>query len=281
MPVVYEYTNYRTFLKDFYLDKKEKKSSFSYQCFAQKAGFKSKASLANITTGRQSLSMSRIYEVARAAGLGKRETEYFDALVRFNEAKTVEEKEFHFARMRSLAQKSSAARLMDSQFEYYSTWYHCAIRELVTMADFKNDFAALAAAVEPPITPAQARKSVELLVKLGMLRKSPAGKYFQTEKLLSTGDEVKSLALQKYHQEHLRLATESINRHDRSMRDISSVTAGLSQQGLRQIKMEIQQFRKRLLDIIGADAPAEAVYQIAFQLFPISRLPKTWGRNDA
>jgi uncharacterized protein (TIGR02147 family) len=281
MPLVYEYTNYRKFLKDFYADKKEKKPSFSYQSFAQKAGFKSKASLANITSGRQSLSMSRIYEVARAAGLGKKETEYFDALVHFNEAKTVEEKEFHFERMRSLAQKSSAARLMDSQYDYYSTWYHCAIRELVTLVDFRDDFSALGALVEPPITPAQAKKSVELLVNLGMLRKSPGGRYFQTEKLLSTGDEVKSFALQKYHQEHLRLAAESINRHDRSIRDISSITAGLSQQGMRQVKLEIQQFRKRLLDIIAADAPAESVYQIAFQLYPLSRLPKTWERKDA
>jgi uncharacterized protein (TIGR02147 family) len=114
-----------------------------------------------------------------------------------------------------------------------------------------------------------------------MLRKSPAGKYFQTEQLLSTGDEVKSFALQKYHQEHLQLAAESINRHERSIRDISSITAGLSQQGMRQIKLEIQQFRKRLLDIIGADARAESVYQIAFQLYPLSRVPKTWSRQDA
>jgi uncharacterized protein (TIGR02147 family) len=281
MPNIYEYTNYRAILQDFYHEKKEKKTSFSYQCFAAKAGFKSKSSLANITSGRQSLSTSRIYEVAQAMGLGKRETEYFDALVRFNEAKTVEEKEFHFARMRNLARRSSAAKLMENQFDYYSTWYHCAVRELATMIDFGENWAQLAAAVDPQITVAQAKSSVELLLGLGMLKKSPAGKYYQTEAMLSTGDEINSFALQKYHREHLRLAGESIDRHPRHVRDISSITAGLSQQGLRQVKYEIQQFRKRLLDVIAADVPAESVYQIAFQFYPLSRLPKTWGRSDA
>jgi uncharacterized protein (TIGR02147 family) len=281
MPMIYEYTNYRKVIEDFYTEKKVKKPSYSYQCFAAKAGFKSKSSLANITSGRQSLSTSRIYEVAQAMGLGKRETEYFDALVRFNEAKTVQEKEFHFERMRSLARKTSAAKLMDSQYDYYSTWYHCVIRELATTKEFGDDFSLLAAAVDPPITAMQAKNSVKLLCKLGMLKKSPAGRYYQTEAMLSTGDEVESFALQKYHREHLRLAAESIDRHPRYLRDISSVTAGLSLQGLRQVKFEIQQFRKRLLDVIAADTPAESVYQIAFQLYPLSRLPKPWGRHDA
>jgi uncharacterized protein (TIGR02147 family) len=278
-PVVYEYTNYRLFLKDFHAGKKAANAGYSYQSFALKAGFKSKASLANITSGRQSLSMSKIFEVARAMSLGKKETEYFDSLVHFNEAKTIQEREYHFERMRNLAQRSPAARLMDSQYDYYSKWYHCAIRELVTIVDFNNNFALLGTMVEPPITPAQAKKSVALLKHLGMITESSTGRYCQTETLLSTGDEVKSLALQKYHQAHLHLASESINRHTRYQRDISSITAGVSRQGFKQIKFEIQQFRKRLLEIIGKDMPAAAVYQIAFQTYPLSKLPKEWGHD--
>jgi uncharacterized protein (TIGR02147 family) len=281
IPIVYEYTNYRQFLKDFHAAKKAKKNSFSYQFFAGKAGFKSKASMANIITGRQSLSKSRIFEVAYAMGLGKKETEYFNALVHFNEAKTVEEREYHFERMRSFSQKVSAAQLTDSQYEYYSTWYHCAIRELVTLVDYKEDYALLGNLVEPAITPMQAKKSVALLVKLGMIAKSPMGGYHQTEALLSTGNEVRSLALQKYHQQQLGIAAESINRHDRAIRDITSITAGLSKQGFEQIKLEIQQFRKRLLDIIGKDSSAQAVYQIAFQMYPLSKIPKNWRQEHA
>ena len=281
IPIVYEYTSYRDFLKDFYTAKKSQKRNYSYQCMARKAGFKSKASLANIIASGQALSSRRIFGVAQALGLGKKETEYFDALVRFNNAASVEEKEHFFERMRSLTPKSPAAMLLESQYDFYSKWYHCAIRELVTQLDFKDDFAVLAKMVDPPITPAQARKSVELLIALGMISKNSTGGYRQCERILSTGDAITSLALQNYHREHLGLAAASISRHDRSIRDVSAITAGLSKRGFLRITAELQQFRKRLLGIVAEETASEAVYQIAFQVYPISKTPKEWiEKND-
>ena len=276
LPVVYDYTNYRAFLKDFYAAKKSEKKSYSFQYMAQKAGFKSKASFANIISGVQALSNRTVFDVAHALGLGKRETEYFEALVHFNNAVTGKEKEVCFERMRSLAPKSDVTLLVESQYDYYSQWYHCAVRELATQIDFKGDFAALAQKVDPSITPAQARKSVELLLRLGMLEKLPEGGYRQSDRILMTGDEVASLALQNYHRSHLALAAESISRHDRAIRETSSVTLGLSKQGFHKLKTEIQQFRKRLLAIASEESTSEAVYQVAFQAYPISKTPKDW-----
>jgi uncharacterized protein (TIGR02147 family) len=281
MPNVFEYTNYKKFLVDYYNNKKSINSNYSYQIFSQKAGFKSKASLANITSGQAALSKKKIFDVAAAMGLNKKETEYFDALVNFNEAKTVNEREFHFGRMSNLVKNSSAAKILEPQYEYYSNWYNGAIRELITLFNFHEDYSVLAKLVDPAISPKQARKSVELLLKLGMIKKTPSGRYEQTTKALTTGDEVKSLALQKYHQRHLALASESIDRHARNLRDISSLTAGVSEKCFKDIKKEIQAFRKHLMEIIGRDEKAECVYQVNFQLYPISKVPKAWGKPDA
>lgn len=280
-PELYTYTSYQKYLKDFHALKKTRNKNYSFHVFAEKAGFKSKSSLANITSGRQCLSKSRIFTVARAMGLDNRETAYFEALVQFNRAKTTGEKEFYFQRMRSLIPRSSAARLEDYQYEYYSKWYHCAVREIVTFLDFKNDFALLANTVEPPITKAEARKSVDLLLKLNMIEKKPDGTYRQTVTSLSTGDEATPLALLAFHRAHLNLAAESLNRHDRSIRDISSVTCGVTRQEFHLLKNEIRQFRKRVIDIVGRNPSAETVYQVAIQLYPISKVPLSWRNNHA
>jgi uncharacterized protein (TIGR02147 family) len=280
VPIVFEYTNYRKFIRDFYLAKKAIRKSYSYQLFACQAGFKSKSSLANITSGRQSLAKNRVFGIACAMGLSRRETEFFNSIVHFNEAKSAVEKEHYFELMRSLLPRDSENMIFDSQYEYYSKWYHCVIRELVTIMEFNDDFSLLASEVDPPITKVQAKKSVDLLMKLNLITKVSNGKYIHTKTLLSTGDEVKSLALRKYHQEHLHLASQSLNRHGGNIRDISSITGGISKNGFLKIKVEIQQFRKKLLEIISNDTSAEAVYQIAFQLYPLSTIPDKW-RNHA
>jgi uncharacterized protein (TIGR02147 family) len=279
IPDLFAYTDYKKFIRDYYLSKKAQKRSFSYQAFASRAGFKSKASLANITCGKASLSKRKISDLANAMGLNIKETDFFDALVHFNLARTVNEREYAFGRMMAHVQKSNPARIKESQYEYYSNWYNSVVMKLVTRDDFKGDFKALAKWVEPRITPGKAKKALKLLLKLGMLRKQ-GSKYMLTNNVLTTGDEVRSLGLQKYHQKHLALAAESINRHPREIRDITSLTAFISQVCFKNVKKEIQLFRKRLMGIIANDgAKPETVYQIGMQLYPVSKVPKTWSEN--
>jgi uncharacterized protein (TIGR02147 family) len=83
--------------------------------------------------------------------------------------------------------------------------------------------------------------------------------------------------LQKYHKQYLALAADSIDRHHRSIRNISSVTAGLSRTGFDLINQELSPFQQRLLKIIENDSTVESVFQIAFQLYPISKTPHTWS----
>ena len=280
VPDVFNYTNYRKFIKDFYEFKKTEKKSFSYQYFATRAGFRSKTSLANITSGLQSLSKEKIYDVARAMKLGKKETEYFSALVHFNDAKSVEERKDSFERMQGLSMRTKEPRLIDAQFEYYSKWYHGVIRELMPIVDFKDDYKMLAGMVEPPITPKLARQSVELLLKLGMVRRTADGGFIQTDALLTSGSEVTTLALQKYHKEHLAIAAESIERVSRTLRDITSVTAGVSRGGLVKIIQEASLFRKKVMEIVEHDTPVETVYQIAVQIYPIAKTPRSWRSEN-
>lgn len=273
-PDIYKYTDYRKYLKDFYESSKKENNSFSYQYFANKAGFKTKTFLFNVIQGDKPLSKKSIFGLTQAMKLNKKETDYFETLVNLNEAKTIKEKEHYFSKLQSFNKKSYAVKLRENQFDFYSKWQHLAVRELINILDFKGDFNLLAKSVNPPITPKQARKSVELLEGLGLIKKLASGKYKQTEKVLTTGDEVVSLAIQKFQKENLALASEAIDRYQREMRDISSLTGGVSKEGFTKLKTEIQLFRKKLAGIIEKDEPSDRVYQVNFQLFPLSSLPK-------
>jgi len=274
MPDIFSYTNYRDLIKDYHEEQKRTRSSFSYQIFAQKAGFSTKTYIIEVVSGKKKLSKGSLFNVAKAMNLNKKETDYFEALVNFNHAKKLKEREFYFDRLKSLSGKSSAKMIGSSQYAFFSEWYHLVVRELVAMTDFNGDFNQLARKVKPRITAKQAKDSVKLLLDLGMIQKTASGKYKLTESTLSTGDELTSLAVLQHQKKTLELGIEALEKFPTEMRDISTVSAGISEKGFRTIKKEIQLFRKHLQGLIEQDKDLDRVYQINFQLFPLTEIPK-------
>jgi uncharacterized protein (TIGR02147 family) len=110
-----------------------------------------------------------------------------------------------------------------------------------------------------------------LLIKLGLIRKAENG-YEQTDTVLTTGNEVRSLAIQNFHLQNLMLAGDSITTSKSSERDISTLVVGISEESFAKIKNEIQQFRSKLLDLIKNDQKIKRTYHINFQFFPTSEL---------
>ena len=270
---IYAYTNSRQFLKDYYEERKKAQPSFSYQYFANKAGFKSKSFIYKVITGQKALSKDAVFALAQAMELKKQETEYFEVIVNFTQAKSAREREFYFNRIQSFGKNKSIAQLRRDQFDYFSKWYLPAIREMVTYLDFKDDFKVLARSLNPPITTIQARHAVKLLCKLDLIERLPSGRYCQTDKAITTGSEMKSLAVTMFQKENLRLAAESLERHDSRDRDLSTLTVGVTEKGAQHIAEEIALFRKRLIELVEKEEPVDRVYQINFQLFPLSTLP--------
>jgi uncharacterized protein (TIGR02147 family) len=265
------YTNYRHLIKDFYDSNKQRNPAFSYQAFARKAGFKTKSYLIDVIAGRKPLSKESILRVARAMGLKKKETEFFEALVHFNDATVLNDREFYFGRLKAVAGKSSAETLQTDQYAYFSQWYHPVIRELVTQNGFNGNIEGLAKRVLPAISARQAKDAVEVLLRLNLLQKTAGGRFKLKDAALTTGDEVTSLAILKYQQKAIELASEALDRIPAAKRDISTVTAGVSEEGFSILKKEIQLFRKRLVQIIDEDKNQDRVYQINFQLFPLTK----------
>jgi uncharacterized protein (TIGR02147 family) len=135
--------------------------------------------------------------------------------------------------------------------------------------DFKGDFELLGKKLKPAISARKAREAVKLLVKLGFIEKK-GSRYVQSDPLITTGDEVRSLAVSNFHIQNLVLSIGSIDTVKSSDRDISSLVMGLSGEGFRRVKDEIQQFRKKLLAIAAAETVIDRVYHVNFQAIPVS-----------
>ena len=270
---IFEYLDYRGFLKDYYNAKKEANPAFSLRVFSDKIGFKAKDFISRVMNGDKNLSNQSIPKVASGLRLGKHETEFFVALVKFNQAETTEERNGAFEEMQAVLKVVRFAEkqhlLGHTQYMVYSHWRHLTIRSLIGMYGFDGDYETLARRVHPRITAEEAKKSVKLLEDCQLINKNKNGKYELTESAITTGDRTSKLALRGFHQQCLKLAADSIDRDPPGKRHISGLTLGISQEGYERIVERINAFRKEIALIAEEDKNSDKVFQLQFALFPV------------
>ena len=260
------------FLRDFFHEKKSTSRHFSTRYLSQKTGIKSPNFFKRVIDGTRNLTPAACEKLITALEFsGKKEAIFFRHLVGFNQAATAEEKQEHYSVMVSLMHSVEQYRLTADQYSYYTKWYTSVIRELVCLHDFQDDFRAIARAITPPITPAEVKNSLKLLLRLKLLKKKSDGTYQQSQSAVRTNAHVQSLALREFYRQILDRAKESIDTADRSERNLSGMTVGISRACFDVISTEIEAFKDRLATIVAKDSYSDRVYQISLSIFPLSK----------
>jgi uncharacterized protein (TIGR02147 family) len=272
-PEISEYDDYRKYLSDFYSFFKKTRRGFSFRSFSKDAGFSSPNFLKLVIEGKRNLTSNSLHRFSRALKLSRSETEFFDSLVKFNQSRSLDEKNRHYEHLRRLRRYKDVKALEPTQFDYYSAWYHIAIRELTNLSDFKNDADWISEKLLPRISSKDASEALALLLKLGMIKKDGrSGKFKATDSTVTTGPEVKSLAVTNFHREMLERAVESIDTVPPLERDISSATLSIKESDLEKLKTRLVKFRREILATFDlTDGTADRIYQLNVQLFPISK----------
>jgi hypothetical protein len=251
---IYNYLDHREYLKSYYEEQKKRNSNFSFRNFSEKVGVKAPSFLQLIIEGKRNIASRTVPKISEAIGHSAEEAEYFRRLVLFGQAKTIKEKDRLFFELVQIRKPTRMHQLSRLQFDHYSYWYSEAIRELLNYYEFNPDkryaFRKLGAALSPAITESQARQAIKKLLKLGLIKED--------------GN----------HETMIQLAGESLDRFPRETRDISSVTMSISPECFSLLKKEIQQFRKRVMEVVKVDKHPGSVYQMNFQFFPMTKIGK-------
>jgi len=275
MNSIYSYSEYRQYLKAFFSFKKAQNPGYSFKVLSDKAGFKARDYLLRVMNGSRNLSQSGALMLSKAIQLNEKEEEYFVNLVGFNQAKTITEKDHYFKKLSAVCPYCKEQKIKEEEYEYFSEWYHAAIRSLLPVIDFKDDYARLGRTLDPPVSAMQVKKSVELLLRFGFLVRENDGRYRTTNPSLSTGEEVRSFGLVQFQKKCLELALRALENLSVKERDFSGVTMSISDQALEIIKEEIKSFRRKIASIAMNDSKEERAYQLCIQLFPLSKKNKS------
>ena len=269
MKDVLEYTSYRQYIVDYYADKKAK-SAFTWQMFAEKAGFSSPVYLKYVSEGRFNLSEEAALRVASAMSLVEYERDYFCEMVRFDHAKTDEEKKIFFNKMLAIAAAHKVKIIEADSYRFFEDWKNPVLRELAPSMPGAKPL-ALARACRPEITAAEVTESLSFLVKANLLQKGKDGNYVQTEKSVTTGPmQATPVAVRTLHRQMGEFALEAIEGVSQDERHFSGLTLGITRKAYEKIVQEIAECRKRIVAIAREDDATEEVYRLNMQFFPMT-----------
>ncbi len=269
LPNIFKYTNFRKYLEDYRNQKRILDPGFTHAYICHKLGQRnSRSFFNNVISGRKNVSSSFIDLFIKLLELKEDEAKYFRLMVNYNQAYSVQEKEFYFEQLIQM-NKTPKKLLCKDTYKYFSEWYHSTIRAFLDIYNFQGDYKKLAQKLKPQITTKQARESIFLLKKLGLIDKNSDGFLKPTEKVITTEDCVKDQLITQYQLKTLDLAKEALLDNSNIPKKITTMTVSISDKGFERIMNRFQQFKKEVRSIVHKDEDdATKLYQINAQIFP-------------
>jgi uncharacterized protein (TIGR02147 family) len=277
MPSIYNYLNYREFLRDYFVEQKQLQKQLTHRVILKKMGITSTGFLSNVISGKKNLNEEMSNSLGKILNLAGRERRYLKNMVEYTQARSLEEKKKYLDRLLSM-RKTTLTQISEEQFSLFSQWYYVYIRDMLCFMDFSGDYGALAQRLDPPIKPEEAEAAVKELERLGFIQKDNDGFFRPVDNLVTTGDEAHSVQLAAFQLTTMDMAKRSLEKHPADKRDISFVSLTLSPESFAQVKSEVQMFRKKLLLIAKQEEKADRVYQCNMQLFPVTK-PQDGGNG--
>jgi len=275
---IYNFSDYRDFLKDRYRQLKAADPLFSFRFFSKQAGFGSPNYLKLVMDGKRNLSAEAIGKFAKGLRLDNHESEFFRYMVEYNQCDNPAKKKVYEAKLLYLRELFKVKTLIPELYDYYHEWYHAAIREMIKKGEVKNEPMTIAQNLVPVISEEQAKNSIELLTRLNFVTKTGDGTLVskETPEIDATSA---SMAQKIYYEQMAELAAQSLYTQGPETQDFESITLSLPQNKVGEFREKIKQLMVQL-GANNSQSPDDAVFQLNIQLFAITKGMTPSTRKD-
>ncbi len=278
---VYNYNDYRLFLRDETARLRRKNRNLSIREMLRRVGISSPSYYKEVVVdAKKNMSPAMARKFAWYLKLDKNETEYFAALVGFNQARTEIDRNRHYEKIIGFTHKESIESkfLSIDEYKYISSWEIPAIREALQFhKNFGNRDAKerkqLADRFLPKVTEEQVAQAIRLLESLGFIKKDSRGNFHGTR--LSLRCKEKTPAAYALLCQNIKHAQEIINRASRESRVFRALIVNISKQSYDLIESKVNEFCKEVLEIASNDScEADRLYSLGIQFFPLMKIPE-------
>lgn len=262
-PDLKKYEDYRGFLRDYAVLRREKNPRWSYSLWARRLGFRSKSPLLMVVNGHRKASDELVDKLVGYFRFSKTEESFFRILVKnSNPAKPVHVHEL-------LNKTQNLGNVAEVQNPLLTTWLACVVKEAASLLGNETQ-ETLSSQVLEKHSSETITEVLSALVSTGLLLPHPT----DPTKLRLTA-QAPSLkwtpeAVKKLHFDCLdasRTAFEKLSPEERSFR-VSFLK--IKKDRLPEASMLLKRFQRDFTDHFE-DVSGDEVFQLNLQLFPVTR----------
>jgi uncharacterized protein (TIGR02147 family) len=228
--------------------------------------------VSRVLNGKRNISPDLARIVADKIFLNENEKSFFVSLVtaagsrnRSARQKAIEQLE-NRTEIRKL---SGPVQLEIDKLKTISDWYHIAILDLTTLANFTPTPSSIASYLG--ISRMEAKLALDRLKKLALVEKDSSGNLRKTDRYTAITSGVPNSSIRKYHKQMLSKAIQAIDEQSIEDRYIVSKSMAISKDNLESYKNLVKKFKEELTRLVSQETDANSLYQVNVQLFEIGK----------
>jgi len=271
MKTIYDFEDFRIYLKYYYDNKKKKNPNFSYRVFSRVAQISDHSLYQQIVKGNRKLSPKMLEKFKIGLGLDKMEAKYFSALVNYNQNDDEQKKETFYNEMLSVKLAFHPEEQKLHYRKYYEKWYIPVIRNIIDTAGFNGDYESLRSKVLPSITIEQTEFAVKVLMDLKLIEKDKDGVYIVKDLKVSPTKALRNELMGLY-STWIDQGKWALIDLPAEKRHVSSMLVPLTENEKDQVIEYIESIRDRFGNFSYKERTTEPekLYQLNIQFFPRS-----------
>lgn len=268
---IYEYDDFRLYLKHRYEQRCKEEPSYTYRKFAAQASFSNPGFLGDVIKGRRKLSREAVEKMVRVFDLSEIESDFFRLLVAYRQSKKEQERQELYRKIIFRRNRSNFARLNPIQSRYYQDFRYALIRTALMAIDFSGDYDMLGRFTVPAIPAVRVKKIIRDLCDWGMVRQQTDGRYTVTDLVVEPPETLRD-QVKQINREWIIQTIEPLLKLPPEKRHISSMLLSVGPTTRKKIRERIESFREELWELVNEDTEeADSVMLLNIQYVPKSR----------
>lgn len=264
---IFQFTNFRKYLDEYQAARVLTDPGFTRAGACVLLGLPKTRSYYNDIVKGKKLSSRMIPKFVEVLGLNKKEARYFETLVNLDQAKTATERNALFEEL--LKQHPDSHRILNEDaYEYYNHWYNSVLFTALEVVEVSDDLGPIQKLIFPKVSVGTLKRSLELLERLGFVRKNEKGFWKSCRESVSSGAYNNSDLVRQYQLQCFELSKQALLANNDNPSDMGTFTFSVSDDAFKAIAKEIQGMKARVRKIIAQDRKkATGVHQLNIHLF--------------
>ncbi|WP_173474606.1 TIGR02147 family protein [Fibrobacter succinogenes] len=264
---IFQFTHFRKYLDEYQAARVLTDPEFTRAGACALLGLPKTRSYYNDIVKGKKLSSRMIPKFVEVLGLNKKEAKYFETMVNFDQAKTTTERDAFFDELIKLHPDPQHI-LNEDAYEYYNHWYNSVLFTALDVMDVSDDLEPIQKRIFPKVSVGTLKRSLELLARIGFVRKNEDGFWKSSRESVSSGAYNNSDLVRQYQLQCFELSKQALLANDDNPSDMGTFTFSVSDDAYREIALEIQNLKAKVRRIITQDKKeATGVHQLNIHLF--------------